>query len=792
MKKLLLTLALAVTSMATWADRWTAPSSNEYPNETPLYVTVTIDEEAATYEPTIAEIAAFIDGECRAQATQKTGDVYVLRVRGGEADMNKSITIKALYNGLVYQLSTDQTFDGEADTHDVPLELQLSPLVGITLDEDPIEMTVGGTYNLAEHLTYQYGSDRMETTVSPIDQDETPLTINYMEAGDTTYTDIYDGVLVAKKVNGGDGGEYVGVYVAVSSVGSNAYFSTSATIYITLPAVEQIVVNPTELTVYVDDNLQDLIRADRLSISMLPAEADQSYHFSSTGAAMPWDDNYNFTAAGDYEVLVYSTANSQLEPVTLTIHVLEPLTFSFLEDAYVGKVGMITPWQFNIYMNTTEGFDASLLTFDTSLTKLPTAPFAFEFSDVMENPNADAGDAYYLTATLTGRYIGQWPYEIMYNGEAITDMLELTVYPEISIQNGWQWVSPYVYVEGSEVGNFCVDQNYQGWVTTNITEMRTQESLLYNDPTLGAFGDIIDFNYANGMYKVKSKNAKAFTLTLGEADDYENWQLAQYNDGTQLENGYNWVVYPYEFALSLDEIESSFSDYAQDGDQIISKDGGFIEYSDGEWVGGENFTFQPGQGYMYYVNGTESGMFQPYYDYYGETPRCYQGTQDVPGPTQDEPGPGNAPRKAARQMGWQIDASRFADNMSLVVAISLPKDERYLFGAFVGDECRGTGHMVKDGVAFISAAGKSGEQVSFRLVDTQTGETFAINETLGFTLKAGSLKSPISLTSEYTTGVENVNVNVNVNDNAIYDLSGRRVVKPTKGIYVVGGRKVIF
>ena len=288
------------------------------------------------------------------------------------------------------------------------------------------------------------------------------------------------------------------------------------------------------------------------------------------------------------------------------------------------------------------------------------------------------------------------------------------------------------------------------------------------------------------MYKVKSKSVEAFTLTLGQAEDYENWSNAQYSDGSILETGYNWVVYPFEYALDLDEFESSISDYAQEGDQIISKDGDFVEYSDGEWVNAANFTFQPGQGYMYYYNGTESGMFQPYYDYYGETPRCYQEAAPVKGEVNFDS------RKAARQKGWQIDASRFADNMCLVAAISLPKDERYLIGAFVGDECRGTGHMVKDGVAFISAAGKSGEQVSFRLVDAQTGETFAINETLGFTLKAGSLKSPISLTSDYTTGVENVNVNVNVNDNAIYDLSGRRVVKPTKGIYVVGGRKVIF
>lgn len=788
MKKLLLTLALAVTSVATWADRWTAPSSNDYPNETPLYVSVNINETAATYMPTLTEIAAFIDGECRAQATVTNNNgYYALRVRGGDADMNKTITIKALYNGLVYKFDHTETFDGETETHDVPLELTLSPLLGIAFDEaGPIEVTLNSTYNLAEHLTYTYGSETLGGEDATIDQDETPLTVSYSAGNYVEYFTVSEaGLLTAVAEGRGQVDVTVAGPIDASGIAVPS-FNTSIGVVVSLPTVTQIVVNPTELTVYVGDNLSTLIEEEQLTISMLPAEADQGYRWSTEAENFPWNGNYIFEAAGDYEVLVYSTANGDLAPVTVTFHVLEPLSFSFLEDAYLDKVGMITPWQFNIYMNTTEGFDASLLTFDTSMTKLPIAPFTFEFSDVMENPNQAAGDAYYLTATLTGRYIGQWSFQLTYNGDPIADAREITVYPEISIQNGWQWVSPYVYVEGSEVGSFCIDQNYQDWVTNNITEMRTQEGLLYNDARLGAFGDIIDFNYANGMYKVKSKSVEAFTLTLGQAEDYENWSNAAYNDGSILETGYNWVVYPFEYALDLDEFESSISDYAQEGDQIISKDGDFVEYSDGEWVNAANFTFQPGQGYMYYFNGTESGMFQPYYDYYGETPRCYQEAAPVKGEVNFDS------RKAARQMGWQIDASRFADNMCLVAAISLPKDERYLIGAFVGDECRGTGHMVKDGVAFISAAGKSGEQVSFRLVDAQTGETFAINETLGFTLKAGSLKSPISLTSEYTTGVENVNVNVNVNDNAIYDLSGRRVVKPTKGIYVVGGRKVIF
>ena len=44
---------------------------------------------------------------------------------------------------------------------------------------------------------------------------------------------------------------------------------------------------------------------------------------------------------------------------------------------------------------------------------------------------------------------------------------------------------------------------------------------------------------------------------------------------------------------------------------------------------------------------------------------------------------------------------------------------------------------------------------------------------------------------EETTGVANVDANVNGNDN-FYDLQGRRVAQPTKGMYIVNGKKLII
>ena len=41
-----------------------------------------------------------------------------------------------------------------------------------------------------------------------------------------------------------------------------------------------------------------------------------------------------------------------------------------------------------------------------------------------------------------------------------------------------------------------------------------------------------------------------------------------------------------------------------------------------------------------------------------------------------------------------------------------------------------------------------------------------------------------------TTAISNVNANVNLNDN-VFDLQGRRVAQPTKGLYIVNGKKVV-
>ena len=111
-----------------------------------------------------------------------------------------------------------------------------------------------------------------------------------------------------------------------------------------------------------------------------------------------------------------------------------------------------------------------------------------------------------------------------------------------------------------------------------------------------------------------------------------------------------------------------------------------------------------------------------------------------------------------------------------------------------GDECRGEGSASESGNMFVNVAGKSGENVKFKLYNKQTGELTDLNESLKYSNMAGSLSDPVHLTSdEVTTGVSFANTK-GTDTIEIHDITGRKVNSMTHGVYVVkynnGVRKV--
>lgn len=142
MKKLLTALALLLPLTA-MAQHWEEPVLGTYDNETPVFVKVYINGEQATANSGL-ELAAFIGGTCRADATTTYTDnaaaatveydAYWLRVWGSAGDMNQDITFRAYYGGIEYEFTTTITFDG--NTHGAlsdPIVLNLDAVTGVSL-----------------------------------------------------------------------------------------------------------------------------------------------------------------------------------------------------------------------------------------------------------------------------------------------------------------------------------------------------------------------------------------------------------------------------------------------------------------------------------------------------------------------------------------------------------------------------------------------------------------------------------------------------------------------------------
>lgn len=124
--------------------------------------------------------------------------------------------------------------------------------------------------------------------------------------------------------------------------------------------------------------------------------------------------------------------------------------------------------------------------------------------------------------------------------------------------------------------------------------------------------------------------------------------------------------------------------------------------------------------------------------------------------------------------------------MAIVAEIeNLENPEDYTIGAFVGDECRGMGKVVKDGKMMINVAGQSGEIVSFRLHNENTGEFIPLETEVHYSQRLGSLKSPKIMTAPKLSGISEITTDDN-DEESYYDLSGRKVEgNISTGIYIV-------
>lgn len=306
-------------------------------------------------------------------------------------------------------------------------------------------------------------------------------------------------------------------------------------------------------------------------------------------------------------------------------------------------------------------------------------------------------------------------------GDIVEHTAEISVREKIRFTTGWSWISIFS-------GSITVDE-----MSGTLEEARSQNELVIDDPVWGLFGNLYVMDKYQG-YKVNIKeNADILDFVIQEFWFNEDGHV----EDIELEHGWNWKPYPYEYPYYVGDIFKA--EQFNEGDQILSKNDGFVTLNNGIWEGSLDM-LRPNQGYLIY---STTEVDNPVYIKMPNRYDLEQGTFEY------------LPQAPKRDRSvWSYDGSRFANTMAIIGQIDLKETQDYTIGAFVGDECRGEGKFV-NGRAYITAAGEAGEVVTLRLYNTWTDEFVEVEGAVEFTDMAGSVKAPVRFNAK-TTAIENV------------------------------------
>lgn len=362
MKKSLLSLCMMLLTVASWAQNWTAPTENDYPHSTPVYVQVKVNGEEMLKG---AEVAAFIDDECRASsqfAEAQVGDLlcYQLRVWGDtDADLNKTITFKVSYDGLVFKMKKTITFTGETYS-EIPLVLNIDRPNGVSLP-DPLELEakLPFSYDLTNDIEFLYeGYDASGASVSytPLGESEieTELTYSWDFANSSAYFTVENNKLLAVQETPGS---YLGLKIKIiSDVAERELCSTFTNVVITQPVVPvtSISCEPNVWDITTDDNLYELEELNA-AIIILPEDAtNKGYSFEPADEeAAAVFANGMFTDGGTYNINIVSQADNSIYTtvvfnVTVPVDAIRPSQSSFYAITGENLFNLITP-NVNVY-----------------------------------------------------------------------------------------------------------------------------------------------------------------------------------------------------------------------------------------------------------------------------------------------------------------------------------------------------------------------------------------------------------------------------------------------------------
>ena len=326
---------------------------------------------------------------------------------------------------------------------------------------------------------------------------------------------------------------------------------------------------------------------------------------------------------------------------------------------------------------------------------------------------------------------------------------------ELSVNEGWSWISHHLE---SPVSIETV-------LTGDISRILSQTQEVIWDKEYGFVGNLTEL-HPHSSYKVESKKSGKITLN----DVFYNPE-----DEITLKKGWNWIGYPLDQQMHLDEAFEE--NYCEDGDVIETIGGGSARFANGTWIGDlQNEGMNPGIGYLYYSVSDKNLKYNHRQVSLASARLNVQPKSTAP---------------------WAADKYRYASLMPIVADVikadgTIAEKGEYEVAAFSGSECRGVGVYV-DGYVFLTVHGNPGEEINFRLMPTAQGaEELQLEETLTFTLEpVGTLDAPYQLNTK-RTGVKAIHtdseVTVTVRNRELY-VSGDGVTQVS--VFDMAGNKVL-
>lgn len=281
---------------------------------------------------------------------------------------------------------------------------------------------------------------------------------------------------------------------------------------------------------------------------------------------------------------------------------------------------------------------------------------------------------------------------------AVFDRVQTT-----ALGNGWNWYSTYIEQDG--INGL---EQLEASLGSNGLLIKSRSGLMVENYDGSYWWGGLTAIDNSQMYEIKTSQACEVSMQGQQA------QASQHP--ATIKPGWNWIGYPCDTEMSLEQAMSSLS---PNEDDMVKSHTGFSSYFPNWGWYGLLETLEPGQGYKYNSKGSANQSLV------------------YPAPSKDA---GHTTR-AAIKTHFENHGLGCRDNMSVMATVSLDgmelSGERYELAAFVGGVCHGSVKLMyveplHGDVAFLTVLGDANDAVTFRLYDEETGLTYEAEEGVAF------------------------------------------------------------